>query len=73
MLDIVFEGGWYFKKFAAVLELADKQDLKSCGSNTVWVRSPPAAQFLEYGVWRNWLARSVWDAEVAGSSPVTPT
>jgi hypothetical protein len=25
------------------------------------------------GVWRSWLARRVWDAEVGGSSPLTPT
>ncbi len=25
------------------------------------------------GVWRSWLARAVWDREVTGSSPVTPT
>gem|GEM_PF-6919801 len=25
------------------------------------------------GVWRSWLARSVRDAEVGGSSPLTPT
>jgi hypothetical protein len=25
------------------------------------------------GVWRSWLARCVWDAEVPGSSPGTPT
>ena len=25
------------------------------------------------GVWRSWLARSVWDAEVGGSNPLTPT
>ena len=25
------------------------------------------------GVWRSWLARRVWDAEVEGSSPFTPT
>jgi hypothetical protein len=29
---------------AGVLELVDKQDLKSCGGNTVWVRPPPSAQ-----------------------------
>ena len=27
----------------------------------------------QYGVWRSWLARAVWDREVAGSSPATPT
>jgi hypothetical protein len=26
-----------------------------------------------FGVWRSWLARSVRDAEVGGSSPLTPT
>src|SRR3989344_8729772 len=26
-----------------------------------------------FGVWRSWLARRVWDAEVEGSSPFTPT
>ena len=25
------------------------------------------------GVWRSWLARAVWDREVGGSSPLTPT
>lgn len=25
------------------------------------------------GVWRSWLARLVWDQEVEGSSPFTPT
>jgi hypothetical protein len=53
-----------------VAELADAQDLKSCDRKIVWVQVPPSALI---GVWRNWLARSVWDAEVAGSSPVTPT
>ncbi len=24
-------------------------------------------------MWRSWLARGVWDAEVEGSSPFTPT
>lgn len=28
---------------------------------------------LNAGVWRSWLARAVWDREVAGSSPATPT
>lgn len=27
----------------------------------------------DVGVWRSWLARRVWDAEVGGSSPLTPT
>jgi hypothetical protein len=26
-----------------------------------------------YGDWRSWLARRVWDAEVGGSSPLSPT
>ncbi len=26
-----------------------------------------------FGVWRSWLARAVWDREVEGSSPFTPT
>ena len=26
-----------------------------------------------YGVWRSWLARAVWDREVEGSNPFTPT
>ncbi len=25
------------------------------------------------GVWRSWLARAVWDREVEGSNPFTPT
>lgn len=25
------------------------------------------------GVWRSWLARAVWDREVEGSSPLSPT
>ena len=25
------------------------------------------------GDWRSWLARAVWDREVAGSSPASPT
>ncbi len=25
------------------------------------------------GDWRSWLARRVWDAEVGGSSPLSPT
>jgi hypothetical protein len=27
----------------------------------------------KYGVWRSLVARGVWDAEVGGSSPLTPT
>ena len=26
-----------------------------------------------FGVWRSWLARAVWDREVEGSNPFTPT
>ena len=33
----------------AVAELADAVDLKSSGSDTVWVRPPPAPQVLKYG------------------------
>ncbi len=29
--------------------------------------------FLQFGVWRSLVARCVRDAEVAGSSPATPT
>jgi hypothetical protein len=29
--------------------------------------------FVHAGVWRSWLARAVWDREVEGSSPFTPT
>ena len=25
------------------------------------------------GVWRSWLARALWEREVEGSSPFTPT
>ena len=25
------------------------------------------------GDWRSWLARAVWDREVVGSSPISPT
>ena len=28
---------------------------------------------INTGVWRSWLARLVWDQEVEGSSPFTPT
>ena len=28
---------------------------------------------IDPGVWRSWLARAVWDREVEGSSPFTPT
>ena len=28
---------------------------------------------ISFGVWRSWLARAVWDREVEGSSPFTPT
>ena len=28
---------------------------------------------VNLGVWRSWLARAVWDREVEGSSPFTPT
>jgi hypothetical protein len=27
----------------------------------------------QIGVWRSWLARAVWDRQVEGSSPFTPT
>lgn len=30
-------------------------------------------QHTKNGVWRSWLARAVWDREVGGSSPLTPT
>ena len=33
---------------------------------------PPRGTIM-YGVWRSWLARVVWDDEVGGSSPLTPT
>ena len=29
--------------------------------------------YKHIGDWRNWLARTVWDREVAGSTPVSPT
>jgi hypothetical protein len=28
---------------------------------------------LDDGDWRSWLARAVWDREVGGSSPLSPT
>ena len=28
---------------------------------------------ISFGVWRSWLARAVWDREVEGSNPFTPT
>ena len=51
-------------------ELVDASDLKSDGGNTVWVQVPPSAHS---GEWRRWLARALWEREVAGSSPVSPT
>lgn len=33
----------------------------------------PALYWVATGVWRSWIARCVWDAEVAGSNPATPT
>lgn len=53
-----------------MVKLVYTPDLKSCGSNTVWVRFPPAAHI---GDWRNWLACLLWEQEVAGSNPVSPT
>ena len=57
-------------KNAAVVELVYTQDLKSCGLKN-HVGSIPASGTL--GDWRNWLACMVWDHEVAGSNPVSPT
>ena len=37
--------------------------------SAVWVRAP----LWPLGVWRNWLARIVWDDEVVSSSLTTPT
>ena len=37
---------------AAVLELVDRQDLKSCVRKSVWVRFPPAAQKNFYSGFR---------------------
>lgn len=31
------------------------------------------SEYHTIGVWRSWLARAVWDREVEGSSPFTPT
>ena len=33
----------------------------------------PSCNSSPIGVWRSWLARAVWDREVEGSSPFTPT
>src|SRR5450830_1287313 len=46
------------------------QDLKSCEGKTL--RASPSLA-LGTGVWRNWLARIVWDDEVVSSSLTTPT
>lgn len=55
---------------AGVVKLVYTQDLKSCGCKISRVGSTPT---LGTGVWRNWLARIVWDDEVVSSSLTTPT
>ncbi len=40
----------FFALYAAVVKLVYTPDLKSCGSNTVWVRFPPAAHHLYRGL-----------------------
>ncbi len=37
------------------------------------MRKTVGLSYFGVGVWRSWLARRVWDAEVGGSSPLTPT
>lgn len=34
---------------------------------------PTRSKIMSIGVWRSWLARTVWDREVVGSSPTSPT
>ena len=42
-----------------------------------WTENPRVGSSIlplgTIGVWRSWLARVVWDDEVGGSSPLTPT
>lgn len=66
-----------------MVELVYTQDLKSCdlkshvgsipASGTLISRGLPRSNEVSIGDWRNWLACMVWDHEVAGSNPVSPT
>ena len=68
---------------AAVVKLVYTQDLKSCALNKRVGSIPACGTGSVFGIkylilrsigdWRNWLACMVWDHEVAGSNPVSPT
>ena len=55
-----------------MVKLVYTRDLKSRGLKNR-VGSIPASGTHTPGDWRNWLARTVWDREAAGSNPVSPT
>ena len=60
-----------------MVKLVYTQDLKSCALNKRGGSIPSGGtsvvKYTSNGDWRNWLARTVWDREVAGSNPVSPT
>ncbi len=39
----------------------------------IFVYNQPLSEGINNGEWRSLVARAVWDREVAGSNPVSPT
>ena len=45
------------------------KQMKAGISAKIWYNQ----KHIQPGDWRSWLARAVWDREVEGSSPLSPT